>query len=93
MKRKRNTKGFVFKKIVDKKVKSAALKYLISKVKSKGKEIKFSEHLECQGYLLPNNILTVLEQRTIFSFRSRMNSLKYNFSENDKLKELCLCGE
>ena len=61
----RNTKGFVFKKIVDKKVKSAALKYLISKLNSKGKEKKFSEHLECQGYLLPNNILTVHEQRKL----------------------------
>ena len=29
--------GFDFMKIVDKRVKSAALKYLISKVKSKGK--------------------------------------------------------
>ena len=87
----KNTKSFVFKKIVDKKGKSAACKYLISKVKSKGKEIKFSEYLECQGYLIPNNILTVHEQRTIFLFRSKMNSIKYNLSENYKLKELCVC--
>ena len=69
------------------------MKYLLSNIKSKGKEIKYSKNLECQGYLLPNNFLTVHEQREIFSFRSRMNNLKYNFSDNHKIKEVCLCGE
>ena len=41
-----------FKKTVDNKVKKAALKYLLSKQKSKGKEIVYVNKLECQGYLL-----------------------------------------
>ena len=88
-----NLKSHIFKKIVDTQVKSVAMKYLLSNIKSKGKEIKYSKNLECQGYLLPNNFLTVHEQREIFSFRSRMNNLKYNFSDNHKIKEVCLCGE
>ena len=32
--------------LVDKKIKSAARKYLVSKIKSKGKDIQFSKKLE-----------------------------------------------
>ena len=59
-----------------KKVKTLALKYLLSKIKSKGKEIVLRKNLQCQIYLLPNKVLTIQEQRAIFSFRTRMNILK-----------------
>ena len=59
-----------------KKVRDRACQYLLSKIKSKGKEIVFKKNLQCQIYLLPNNILTVQEQRAIFAFRTRMNFIK-----------------
>ena len=55
-----------FKKTVDNKVKKAALKYLLSKQKSKGKEIVYGNTLECQGYLLLNNILKLQDQINLF---------------------------
>ena len=79
-----------FKILVRKKVNILAFKYLLSKIKSKGKEICYKKDLQCQTYLLPNNILTVQEQRAIFSYRTRMNNIKNNFKENN-LVEYCQC--
>ena len=56
-----------FKKIVNKHIQKASFKYLLSKVKSKGKEIKYGTVLKCQGYLMPNLILTLEEQLKIFT--------------------------
>ena len=61
-----------------------------NQIKSKGKEIKY-DYLRCQNYLLPNNNLTFDQQIKIFSFRIRMNSLKYNF-KGKHIIELCLCN-
>ena len=44
--------------IVESKIRSAAFIYLNNNVTSKGKEINYGEKLECQKYLLPNNIIT-----------------------------------
>ena len=52
-----------YKKIVDRQVKNASFQYLLSKIKSKGKEIQYGKVLKCQGYLMPNSILTLEEQR------------------------------
>ena len=60
-------------------------------MKSKGKEIDYNNKLQCQEYLLPNNFLTLKEQREIFSYHTRMNKLKYNFSGNNE-EEFCECG-
>ena len=75
----------------DKKIRKYAFNYLKSKIKSKGNEIEYGEDLKCQAYLLPNNILTLEEQRIIFSYRSRMNQLKYNF-QGTNYPEQCKCG-
>ena len=32
------------------------------------------------------------DQRNIFSYRTRMNPLKYNYSENQQVSEKCRCG-
>ena len=58
-----NIKKDAFKKIVNVKVRKAALKYLLAKRKSKGREIIYGNSLECQNYLFPNNILTLKNQR------------------------------
>ena len=73
------TKKNYFKKLVNKKVTLIAFKYLLSKVKSKGKEIVYQKGLQCQTYLLANSVLTINEQRAIFSFRTRMKYLKNKY--------------
>ena len=83
-------KKHMFKNMVSQKVRKTAFKYLILRIKSKGKEINYETNLKCQKYLMPNKILTVQEQRQIFSYRSRMNNLKHNFKSN-KITELCEC--
>ena len=40
---------------------------------------------------MPNNILSVMEQQQIFSYRSRMNNIKSNFPEM-KIMEYCVCN-
>ena len=84
----RNMKIRYFMRIVTKEAKKVAFKYLLSKIKSKGKEINYGSELKCQKYLQPNRVLTWDEQRELFSFRSRMNKLKYNFGG----EEICICG-
>ena len=84
-------KKHIFKKHVIKKVRNKAFQYLLAQIKSKGKGIEYGEELKCQGYLLPNTILTLEEQREIFSYRSRMNKLSYNYKGN-KIEEKCKCG-
>ena len=64
------TKRIHLRKIVKIKVNKSAMKYLLSKIKSKDKEIQYKPNLECQAYLKPNNILTLQEQREFFFFLS-----------------------
>ena len=73
---------------VSKKTKHCAFQYLLGQIKSKENEIEYGNYFKCQRYLLPNEILTWEEQVEIFSYRSRMNSLTYNFGGED----ICLCG-
>ena len=80
------TKTIHFRRMVKKKVKDSAFWYLVSRIKSKGKEIKYKSDFECQAYLKPNKMLTLQEQRTIFSFRARMNNLSYNFQGNNRIE-------
>jgi hypothetical protein len=83
-------KKHTYQKLVNEQVKARAFNYLLSKVKSKGKEINYNNLFQCQGYLLPNTLLNLKEQREIFSYRARMNKLKYNFSGSNN-KEFCEC--
>ena len=78
-------KKHTYQKLVNEKVKARAFNYLLSKVKSKGKEINYNNLFQCQGYLLPNNMLNLKEQREIFSYRARMNKLKYGFSGSNNI--------
>ena len=73
-----------------KKVTLSAFKYLLSKVKSKGKEIVYLKGLQCKSYLLANSALPINEQRAIFSFRIWMNYLKNNYKRNNQIK-YCQC--
>ena len=87
----RNMKKRTFRNIVNKQVNESSFRYLLSQIKSKGKEINYSKELKCQEYLKPNSILTLKEQLNIFSYRSRMNKLEYNYPGNKKT-DICPCG-
>ena len=45
-----------------------------------------------QDYLRPNDILTLAEQRALFSYRVRANHLQYNTPGSGE-KEFCICKE
>ena len=79
------------KNIVTKQVLKASFKYLLSKIKSKGKEINYGKELKCQKYLKSNSIFTFEQQISICLYRSRMNKLQYNCPGN-KGTETCPCG-
>ena len=55
-----------FRNIVNKQVLKASLKYLLSIIKSEGKEINYGNELKCQQYIKPNSILTFEKQISIF---------------------------
>ena len=75
---------------MEEKIKMAALIYLKNKIKLKGKEIIYND-LKCQNYLLPNNTLSLEQQLDIFSYRVRMNKLKYNFQGNSDIIQTRIC--
>ena len=79
-----------FMNMVENKINLMAFNYLKQNIKIKGSEINYGEYLTCQQYLLPNNILSIDDQREIFAYRTRMNNLKYNFSNNSE-SQYCLC--
>lgn len=58
---------------------------------SKGIEIEYSS-LKMADYLLPNDDLTITEQRRIFSIRNRMINIENNFRGKLEKKDLYLWG-
>ena len=77
--------------MVREQIEKSALNYLKLKIKSKGSGIQY-DSLIMQDYLRPNQVLTVDEQQEIFSYRSRMNNLKYNYPGSKGI-EYCVCGQ
>ena len=81
-----------FKNILKKKIKIAALAYLVKKQGSKGGEIEYQE-LQMADYLLPyDKGLSIAEKQEIFQIRNRMTNIPANFS-SDKEKFKCVCGQ
>ena len=78
-----------YKNIVRRKCKEKAFEYLLSKRGSKGNKIYYSE-LDMSEYLSPNDVLTIEQQRYIFSLRNRMLNIPANYSANSEVK--CCCG-
>ena len=66
-----------FKKILDKSIKRKSFEYLMEKIGSKGKEIRYS-CLKMAEYLSPNDYLSISEKRQIFSIRNRMVNIENN---------------
>ena len=85
-----------FKKLLKKKIKTATLKYLNG---LKQKHIKVenfqSTDLKCSNYLMDKSF-SKIDARLLFKFRTRMYSVKANFStkyENNMLCDLCTSAE
>ena len=73
-------------------IRKNALKYLLEKRKTKGKEIQ-NQNLKMAEYLTPlNRKMTIENKRIMFSVRNRMVNIKSNFkNRNNEVK--CICGE
>ena len=81
-----------FSSLIKLRLKENALKYLLGKRKSKGKEIIYP-NLEMADYLLPTNEkLTIEEKRNLFAIRNRMVEISSNFSKSEH-EPTCVCGE
>ena len=80
-----------FKKIIENCIKIKSFEYLMGKRGRKGIEINYS-HLKMAEYLLPNDDLSISEQRYIFSIRNRMIKIENNY-RGTKNKIICFCGE
>ena len=64
---------------LNKRMNENALKYLLNKQKSKGKEIKYSE-IQMAEYLLPiKTQLTVIQKQKMFAVKYRMKEIYENF--------------
>ena len=81
-----------FKKILKLKINEAALKYLLEKRKSKGKEIEYKS-IQMEEYLLPSNsVLTIEQKRNMFAVKNRMVDIPANFPNEYKKTTFC-CNE
>ena len=87
-----NMSNFKFKKYVKDKVQKAAFMYLQDKkiTHSKIKDIEYKK-LELQPYLLCENLANE-EINTLFALRSKMVSVKKNFSRQFEYNLLCKLG-
>ena len=63
------------KNILEKSIKRKSFEYLMGKIGSKGKEIRYS-CLRMAEYLLPNDYLSISEKMQIFSIRNRMVNIE-----------------
>ena len=81
-----------YKEIVRKKCSEYAYKYLMNKRGTNGSELEYKE-LKMSEYLLPNNQLTIEEQRTLFGMRNGMIDIPANFSTKKENKAKCICKE
>jgi hypothetical protein len=78
--------------ILKKAISRKALQYLTEKQGSKGGEIKYPS-LKIADYLVPHDeLLSISDQREIFSIRNKIILIPANFSSH-KIEYKCECGE
>ena len=78
-----------YKKLLKQKVTECAFQYLTSQIKNKGKEIIY-EQIKMAEYLLPNDVLSIEDQKLIFSLRSQSFQI---IDEDSKITiENCICS-
>ena len=82
-----------YKSLVRKKCKEIAFEYLMKKRGTKGSEITYSA-IQMADYLLPNNQLTIEQQRKIFSIRNKMvKEISSNFTSRENNTSKCICQQ
>ena len=81
-----------YTQLVKQKCSETAYSYLMNKRGKKGSEIAYKE-IQMAEYLLPNDQLSIEEQRSIFEIRNRMTNIPANFTSNKNNFEVCICKE
>ena len=66
-----------FKHLVKKHIEETSLKYLKLHIKSKGKELQYTE-MKMKNYLLADSELTLQQKKEAFQIRTRMTEVKWN---------------
>ena len=82
----------MFKNLVKERTEKNALQFLKLHIKSKGKEIVYSE-LEMKKYLASMSILTLQEKKEVFKIRTRMTEVKSNFKQRYNDLNCDNCGK
>jgi hypothetical protein len=80
-----------FSKILKENGKENAVRYLLSKKGSKGKENNETE-LCIAEYLIPSTSLTISEKQQMFAIKNRMLNIPANFPQPN-IEHKCICGE
>ena len=88
----RKMSKLTYKNIVRKKCKERAFEYLLSKRGKKGQNIEY-KNLRMAEYFLPNEELTIEEQRNIFEIRNMMTNIPSNYISKKANTSRCICGE
>ena len=66
---------------------------MLSKRGKKGQDIQYRS-LKMAEYLLPNEELSIEEQRNVFEIRNMMTNIPSNFKNEKNMKVInCVCGE
>ena len=87
----KNLNKIQFNKILTVSIQQKALEYLVSKRRSKGKDISHTV-LKMADYLMPNyENLSIEDRRRIFEIRNRMLPISDNFPVKN-VEEKCWCG-
>ena len=83
---------YKFIKLLNERIQTGALKYLLGKQGVKGQEISYSR-IQLSDYLLPiNDKQTIEQKRRLFAVRNKMVNIPSNFSSS-KTKIICYCGD
>ena len=83
---------YKYKELVKKKCTESAFSYLMKKRGKKGMEINYP-NIEISEYLLPNDELTIDDQRYLFAMRNGMVDIPSNFVSKENNTSKCYCGQ
>ena len=82
----------IYKNLVRKKCRENAFEYLTRKRGKKGKNIEYKS-FKMSEYLLPNEELSIEQQRYMFEIRNEMTNIKSNFCSEKENIATCVCGK
>ena len=83
---------YQFKKLIRRKCKESAYEYLMNKRGKKGQHISYTS-IRMSEYLLPNENLSIEDQRKVFEIRNNMMNIPSNFISEKDNTNICVCGK